>query len=401
MIMSEFDNIIDIDVYEEVWGYGPPKMGDHIRVKRVWGVYAHHGIYVSDNEVIHFTGRENDSIFDWSKPEVIVSDLDYFLRGGELEVKEYTEDEKYYLYPVENIVSYARACIGDKGYNLVFNNCEHFANMCTLGKHRSGQVNGFILGKKENINMGFLRKIWNGAKGAVAGFIGGYKGTSGNTVNTSPRGRELREPDKVKIAEIEADIKIRLANKERERIELVKQARIDILEFELQSQMDIEKARIEGNLLLMNALVEMQEKINIIAQKRLEIIENGSLSIIRDIEKFYDGIRIDIEGRNDEYNTKKLPMLLEQLEKYDPVSSSHRIFEKRIMDDMDSQKKYFEKQMDAVFERQNIIIGGFIDTKEKVLLQATEITAGFIETTKEYAKQLAVETVQALPMKEE
>lgn len=77
---------------------------------------------------------------DWSKCEVIKTDLDEFLRGGTLEVKEYTEEELDDLYPVEHIVHYARGCLGDAGYNLVINNCEHFANMCTLGRFRSKQV---------------------------------------------------------------------------------------------------------------------------------------------------------------------------------------------------------------------------------------------------------------------
>jgi len=66
------------DASAEIWTQQPPKMGDHIRVKR--GLYAHHGIFVSDKEVIHFTGKDGDSILDWSKPEVIQSDLDYFLK---------------------------------------------------------------------------------------------------------------------------------------------------------------------------------------------------------------------------------------------------------------------------------------------------------------------------------
>ena len=51
----------------EIWEQRRPVMGDHIRVQRYHGLYAHHGIYVSDEEVIHFTGTDDDSILDWSK----------------------------------------------------------------------------------------------------------------------------------------------------------------------------------------------------------------------------------------------------------------------------------------------------------------------------------------------
>lgn len=136
IIMNPSFNILDEE--SEIWVKKRPAMGDHIRVNR--GIYCHHGIYISDSEVIHFTGNEDDSILDWSKPEVISSDLDYFLKGDILEVKEYIDEELEDLYPVDHIVQYARACLGDKGYNLVFNNCEHFANTCTLGRFRSKQV---------------------------------------------------------------------------------------------------------------------------------------------------------------------------------------------------------------------------------------------------------------------
>ena len=50
----------------ETWECRRPVKGDHIRVKRCGGLYAHHGIYVSDEEVIHFTGTDDDRVLDWS-----------------------------------------------------------------------------------------------------------------------------------------------------------------------------------------------------------------------------------------------------------------------------------------------------------------------------------------------
>ena len=66
----------------EIWEQRRPVMGDHIRVQRYHGLYAHHGIYVSDEEVIHFTGTDDDSILDWSKCKVIRTDLERFLDGA-------------------------------------------------------------------------------------------------------------------------------------------------------------------------------------------------------------------------------------------------------------------------------------------------------------------------------
>ena len=260
--------MLEVDyIEEESWIQRKPLMGDHIRVQRIGGLYAHHGIYVSDKEVIHFTGQEDDSILDWSKPEVITSDLEYFLKGGLLEIKEYSDDEFQDLYSPEQIVTYARACLGDKGYNLVFNNCEHFANVCTLGRFRSNQVERVLLGKlpnEEGKKVGFLGKIGD----AIKNFFGGGSsgGGSRSTSNTT------YEPDKVKLAEIEADTKIRLANMENERIELMKQARLDILQFETESQIALEQARAQGLAVMAQTIITMQDKLNEVAEKRILII---------------------------------------------------------------------------------------------------------------------------------
>ncbi|OAA85083.1 lecithin retinol acyltransferase family protein [Clostridium ljungdahlii] len=101
--------IAEVPEEYEIWVMKKPRKGDHIRVNR--GIYAHHGIYISDEEVIHFTGTEDDSVLDWSKNEVIKTDLNYFLERGQLDAKEYTYDELKDLYPVEHIVAYARVYV--------------------------------------------------------------------------------------------------------------------------------------------------------------------------------------------------------------------------------------------------------------------------------------------------
>lgn len=367
--------VIDVNfMVAESWIQRKPKMGDHIRVQRIGGLYAHHGVYVSDDEVIHFTGKEDDSILDWSKPEVISSDLEYFLKGGVLEIKEYTDDEFQDLYAPEQIVTYARACLGDKGYHLAFNNCEHFANVCTLGRFRSNQVERVLLGKlpneQEDKNMGFFGKVG----GFIKGLFGG--GSSGG----GSRSTTTYEPDKVKVAEIEADTKIRLAHMETDRIEIMKQARLDILQFETESQIALEQARAQGLTVMAQTILTLQEKLNEVSEKRLLIIEKGSLQVIKDIENFYDELGTKIQEDDDRYNTEKLPELLSILEKYEEGSSSYKIYMKRIEEDMALQAKHYSQQIEAISQRQSQIIDGFLQSKDKILEQTGQITAGMLET---------------------
>lgn len=382
-IIAKPIEVIDIEPSEE-WQYIKPKRGDHIRVQRS-GIYSHHGVYISDDEVIHFTGADDDSVLDWSRCEVIRTGLAQFLRGGKAEVKLYTEDELDDLYPVEHIVNYARACLGDKGYNLAFNNCEHFANVCTLGRFRSRQVERVLSGRlplEEDKGMGLFGTIGGFFKGLFGGKSGGGSRSTSSTAY---------EPDKVKVAEIEADTKIRLAGMENDRIELMKQARLDILQYETESRIALEHAKAQGLTVMAQTIVAMQEKLNEVAEKRLLIIENGSLQVIKEIENFYDELGAKIQEDDDKYNTEKLPELLSILEKYETGTPAHSLYMKRIEDDMALQAKHYTMQLDAIQNRQAQIINGFLASKERIIEQTGQITAGMLETVQRQA--LALESV--------
>lgn len=396
-IMPKPINTVEIEE-AEVWEHKHPITGDHIRVNRS-GIYNHHGIYVSDDEVIHFTGQEDDSVLDWSKCEVISTNLATFLKDGSVEVKIYTDNEREDLYPVESIISYARACLGDKGYNLVFNNCEHFANVCTLGRFRSRQVENLFRGNKEDIYMGFFSGIWGGFKRILGFGSSGSNGGGGRSTTTY-------EPDKVKVAQVEADTKIRLADMEKERIDLMKQARIEILEFEVRSNLALEEARARGLANMAQTIVALQDKLNEVAEKRLVIIEKGSLQIIRDIEMFYDELGAKIKEEDDKYNTEKLPEMLSILEKYDEGSAAHKLYTKRIEDDMTLQAQHYTKLIDAVLARQSQVIDGFLTSKERILEQTGNITSGMLDCVQnqvlsiEGQKTIEKETLKELPIVE-
>lgn len=121
------------------WILGEPHIGDMIRVRS--GSIYHYGVYVSDSEVIQFglapaarpTLRDTDI-------EVLSTDIDTFLSGQFLEVAEFDRKEKKANKTPEEAVSIARARMGERGYHILYNNCEHFAYECVTGKKYSEQV---------------------------------------------------------------------------------------------------------------------------------------------------------------------------------------------------------------------------------------------------------------------
>ena len=123
------------------WLLTEPRYGDMIRVKS--GTVYHYGVYVSDDEVIQFglAPAARPALKD-SEVEVLFTDIDTFLSGQFLEVAEFDRKEKKANRTPDEAVSTARARLGERGYHILYNNCEHFANECVRGKHSSEQVDG-------------------------------------------------------------------------------------------------------------------------------------------------------------------------------------------------------------------------------------------------------------------
>ncbi|CAN6280893.1 unnamed protein product [Urochloa humidicola] len=152
-------------------------VGDHIYSWRAAYLYAHHGIYIGDEMVIHFTraagheigtGTFLDSFLFSSSPAsssgdsppcqrcghlvrpdgVVMSCLDCFLHGGSLYLFHYGVSPAFFLAKARGgtctlaasdpgaVVTHRARYLLDKGfgaYSLFKNNCEDFAIYCKTG----------------------------------------------------------------------------------------------------------------------------------------------------------------------------------------------------------------------------------------------------------------------------
>ena len=121
------------------WELTEPSAGDMVRVQ-LGGIY-HYGIYVSDDEVIQF-GLAPNARRHIPDTEICVlkSDIDVFLAGGFLEVAVADRKEKKKFHSPKETVRIARSRIGESGYHILYNNCEHFAYECLTGEKYSSQT---------------------------------------------------------------------------------------------------------------------------------------------------------------------------------------------------------------------------------------------------------------------
>ena len=126
-----------------MWEKKKPCYGDQIRVNR--GLYFHHGREVSDDEVIQYASPKGSEI---SAPNALIisTTLDEFLKGGEVEVRIYNDEEKTKVRSKDDIVKFAKSKLGTGlgEYDLINNNCEHFSNYCAFGEKFSNQVNDIL-----------------------------------------------------------------------------------------------------------------------------------------------------------------------------------------------------------------------------------------------------------------
>ena len=123
---------------KEKWTVREIKPGDIIRVYT--GRYYHFGIYIGDNTVIHFAGPDPRTLTDASKAKIRKDSLDHFSMNKNLEVRDYSIEEKIRKRSPKKVIEEATSQIGNAGYDIIYNNCEHFVNKCVFGVAYSTQI---------------------------------------------------------------------------------------------------------------------------------------------------------------------------------------------------------------------------------------------------------------------
>lgn len=121
-----------------IWELAEAKRGDMVRVKL--GKIYHYGIYVSEKEIVQFGLPPTALMRDEKTVSVCVTDVDGFLLGGFLEVGTPDKKEAKIRKNPDETVALARSRIGEKGYHVIHNNCEHFAYECAFGQKYCSQI---------------------------------------------------------------------------------------------------------------------------------------------------------------------------------------------------------------------------------------------------------------------
>lgn len=109
-----------------------PTIGSHLITPRT--AYTHHGIYVGNGNVIHYSGLAENLSFNSGVIER--TSLEAFSAGNGFTTKTYINPR----FSGQAIVDRAYSRLGEDQYDILLNNCEHFCEWCINDRHRSEQI---------------------------------------------------------------------------------------------------------------------------------------------------------------------------------------------------------------------------------------------------------------------
>jgi len=229
--------------------------------------------------------------------------------------------------------------------------------------------------------MGFLSSIVSFASSAIdtvnkifSSSSGGLSFNNNNSTNHNSNSsvQTLYEPDRVKIAEWESKKATILIDGQQE-----------IIKLNAKMQMSILEANIRGFEYSANILKSINNDINIMAQERLELLENGHIEVVNRIETLYLSFEKEIKKDNDNFQLNKLTQMCELLNKFPADSISHKIYSDSIIKQINLNISFVGDKLKALKERQHILIESSLESKKIILAHSNKIVEErmkFLET---------------------
>lgn len=213
--------------------------------------------------------------------------------------------------------------------------------------------------------MGFfsgLASFASSAVSAIGGLFGGGSSSDGRrdrdcysssseTYHTSKVTNY--DPDKVKVAELE-----------NERVSLVKEAQLELLEFNAKMEAAMIEARCRGFQAMQQAMMGMLKEVNVLAEERLMLLEKGSLQQIQHVEAMYADLKMDVQ--QDDFLQNKVPQLLTLASQFSEGSDMRQTFMKGIDQEMATHFSFKTNQLNKLNERCQIVVSSVVSSKERM-----------------------------------
>ena len=206
---------------------------------------------------------------------------------------------------------------------------------------------------------GFVSK----AASAVGSFLGGtalngggdrdYGGGSYSTSASTSSTVTNYDPDKVEAAKLE-----------NERVNLVKNAQLELMEVNARLEAVMIEARCKGFQAMRGSMMQMLKEVNHLAEERLVLLENGSQEQIQKVESMYADLSKDMD--NDDFMFAKVPQMLEIANKFPEDSDARKLYMSGIDREMAKHFDFKTEQLKNLNTRCQIVVASVVASKEKM-----------------------------------
>lgn len=208
---------------------------------------------------------------------------------------------------------------------------------------------------------GFVSK----AASAVGSYLGGvasgggygggrdYDGGSYSTSTSTSSTVTTYDPDKIEVAKLE-----------NERVDLVKNAQLELMEVNARLEAVMIESRCKGFQAMQGSMMQMLKEVNYLAEERLVLLENGSQEQIKKVESMYADLSKDMD--NDDFMFAKVPQMLELANKFPEGSDSRKLYMSGIDREMAKHFDFKTEQLKNLNARCQIVVASVVASKEKM-----------------------------------
>lgn len=222
--------------------------------------------------------------------------------------------------------------------------------------------------------MSFLGDLVGGAVSLAKNFFGGSSDSSGSGRDRDYGGSYSKisstmtnyDPDKVEVAKLE-----------NERVNLVKNAQLELMEVNARLEAVMIEARCKGFQAMQISMLNMLKEVNQLAEERLVLLENGNQEQVQKIESMYAELSKDVNSN--EFMLSSVPQMLEMLNKFTEGSDSYNLYKSGIDREMARSIDFKNEQLRGIAVRRKAVIDSVIASKEQMQTHIDNVISKRIE----------------------
>lgn len=219
-------------------------------------------------------------------------------------------------------------------------------------------VSGFISSAASAVGS-FLSGSSSSGGGRERDYGGSYSSSSSSTVTNY-------DPDKVEVAKLE-----------NERVDLVKNAQLELMEVNARLEAVMIEARCKGFQAMQGSMLQMLKEVNHLAEERLVLLEKGNQEQIQKVESMYADLSKDIE--NDDFMFAKVPQMLEIANKFPEESDSRKLYMSGIDREMAKHFDFKTEQLKKLNERCHVVVASVVESKKQMQAHIDTVISKRIE----------------------